>query len=130
MLIVYDRTTGDVLDNTGTSSALPEGPPDEDAYVNTDARGIARDRVALLRLHDEADAELVDQLLTHEHRVDVEAAEPTVVVEQPRPAPPPPPPPRDWPAELRAASTVEQLRNLLAEHPAFAPPPADDRRRP
>lgn len=71
MLIVYDKATGDVYDNTGTNSLLPEGPTlEESIYVNIDARGISRDSLSLLRLHDEDDAVLVAQALANRHRVD------------------------------------------------------------
>lgn len=80
MLIVYDTTTGDVLDNTGTNSLLPEGPTlEESIYVNTDAAGIPRDGLGLLRLHDEDDADLVNEVLVNRHRVDVDTGEVVIV---------------------------------------------------
>ena len=67
MLIVYDLTSGEVLLNTGTNSAMPLGPSDEWAYDHIDA---ARDTVGLLRLRDIDDADLVEQVLTNRNHVD------------------------------------------------------------
>lgn len=103
MLIVYDKTTGEVIDNTGTSSRWPEGPPDEHAYANVpEAR---RTDAALLRLHDNDQAELVRQLLEHHHHVDLDTGE--VVVDAPLPPPEPIANPDD---ELRDALTAARGR--------------------
>lgn len=83
MLIIYDAATGEVLDNTGTSSVMPEGPTGALMYVNTDARGLTRAGLGLLRLHDEKDAELVQQVLRNFHRVDPDTKQ--VVIEGPYP---------------------------------------------
>lgn len=96
MLLVYRRTTGEVLDNTGTSSAFPDGPPDDQAYVNTDARGHQRTDLALLRLHDTDDAEQVQLALTRR----VKVKDGTLVDLGPLPTPPPRPPSE---RELRVA---------------------------
>lgn len=69
MLIVYRTITGEVLDSTGTNSAWPLGPPDELAYRNTDAAGIDQAGLALLRLHDLDDADLVALAMTRQVRV-------------------------------------------------------------
>lgn len=82
MLLIYDLTTGEILDNTGTNSGMPEGPEDESAiYVNVDNRGIPRDSVGLLRLHDEEDADLVAQVMGNLAHVENGA----VVIDGPRP---------------------------------------------
>ena len=83
MLIVYDTTTGEVLDNTGTNSAMPQGPNEPLAYVNTDARGIARDSLALLRLHDEDAHDLVQAVLRNYAHVDPDTR--ALVIEGPYP---------------------------------------------
>lgn len=93
MLILYDKSSGEVLDNHGTSSLQPLGPPEPDCYVNTDRRDIARDSIGLLRFHDVEDAETVQQVLGHQHSVDVSATPPTVVIGDPHPAPAPSPDP-------------------------------------
>lgn len=84
MLIIYATETGEVLDNTGTNSVLPAGPADELAYVNTDARGIDRATVTLLRLHDDDDHDLVQQALHNYCHVDTTTG--TLVVEGPYPS--------------------------------------------
>ena len=89
MLIVYDKSTGDVLDNTGTNSRWPGGPPDERVWDNIDRRGIDRDTVALLRLHDADDADLVGQVLANRHHVDTSTGQ--VVIDGPYPDPEPDP---------------------------------------
>lgn len=85
MLIVYRTATGEIVDNHGTNSAWPEGPPDEMAYINTDAAGIDRTELSLLRLHDNADADLVVKALTHQ--TTVQNGE--LTVGDPRPVPQP-----------------------------------------
>lgn len=52
MLIIYRTASGEIVDNTGTNSRWPEGPPDDQAWVNVDNRGISRNGLKLLRLHD------------------------------------------------------------------------------
>jgi hypothetical protein len=84
MLIAYDTTTGEVLDNTGTNTAMPTGPQDDLAYVNTDARGIDRAGVGLLRLHDVDDQAAVQEVTRNYHHVDT--ATETVVIDGPYPA--------------------------------------------
>ena len=64
MLLVYRTSTGEVLDNAGTNSLFLDGVPDEFAYVNTDAAGIDRAELSLLRLNDVTDAALVARILT------------------------------------------------------------------
>lgn len=103
MLIIYDKVTGTVLDSSGTSSVEPLGPTDDRAYINTDARGIDRASVALLRLHDEDDADLVGRLLTHEHLV----VKGKVVVGAPH-APAPVPEPAPDPVEVLLADLDKQ----------------------
>ncbi len=83
MLIVYRSDTGEVVDNPGVCSAWPDGPPDELAYVNTDAAGLAREQLALLRLHDGEQAELVAAVLAGFHHVDPATGE--VVIDGPNP---------------------------------------------
>ena len=109
MLIVYAPKTGEVLDNTGTNSAWPEGPPDDLAFVNTDKRGIDRTNLSLLRLHDKDDADLIAQVMTHAHIV----TDGEVVIGEPHPAPEPPPPPCDYATELETAATWEEAREIL-----------------
>lgn len=111
MLIVYDKETGAVLDNHGTSSAWPEGPPDDRALLNLPGRTLAD--VGLLRLHDEHDAELVGKALTRQHRVDPATGQ--LVIGDPYPPPPPPgPTPDDELAEaIRAATSLAQLKAAL-----------------
>lgn len=87
MLIVYDAATGEVLDNTGTNSAWPAGPPDDLAYVNTDNQGIARVGLGLLRIHDLDQADLVQRVLSH--YVHVENGEVVIGDLIPPPAPDP-----------------------------------------
>jgi hypothetical protein len=111
MLIVFDTSTGEILDNTGTNSVWPEGPPDDLAYVNTDAQGIDHDSLGLLRLHDVDDADLVAQALTHEAHVDPATGD-LVIGDEFTPEPPP---------DVPAAPTVEeQLAALRAEVDALA----------
>lgn len=69
MLIVYRTSDGVVLDNTGTNNVAPTGPPTEAAYVNTDAQGIARAGLGLLRLHDSDDEQQVQLALNRQVRV-------------------------------------------------------------
>jgi hypothetical protein len=109
MLIIYKRATGEVVENTGTNSALPEGPLGDGAYRNTDARGIARGGLALLRLHDERDRTTVEKTFTHAYHVE----KGKVVFDGQRPAPEPPPPAPDPLAELTAR--VEALEAQLAQ---------------
>lgn len=87
MLILYDTNTGAVLDNTGINTALPEGPEGDSAYINTDARGIPRSNIGMVRLHDEHDADLAQRVLTHQVTIDGGQ----VVVGAPIPKPEPTP---------------------------------------
>jgi hypothetical protein len=84
MLIAYDTTTGEVLDNTGTNTAMLTGPQGDLAYVNTDARGIDRTTVGLLRLHDVDDQTQVQEVTRNYHHVDTTTE--TVVIDGPYPA--------------------------------------------
>jgi len=111
MLIVYDTKTGEVLDNSGTNSVWPEGPPDDLAFVNTDARGIDRSELALLRLHDDNDAELIAQAMSHQHLV---SSKGELVIGAPYPTSDPEPA-RDWEAEIDAAKTWEEGKAILKE---------------
>lgn len=70
MLIIYNETTGEVEDNTGTNNAMPLGPTGESVYANTDARGLSRAALSFLRLHDVEDATQVAAALTNMHHVD------------------------------------------------------------
>jgi hypothetical protein len=85
MLIVYKVATGEVVDNTGTNSAMPEGPPHEMAFINTDSRGLNRNDLALLRLNDQTDAALVADILENRCHVDVSVVSPVVVIDGPYP---------------------------------------------
>ena len=111
MLIVYDTTTGTVLDNTGTNSLMPEGPDDALAYVNTDARGIDRASLGLLRIHDLDQADLVQRILSHYVHVENGA----VVIGDPIP---PPPPDAETVVRLtleeRALTALDNNRDFLA----------------
>lgn len=118
MLIVYDTSTGVIVDNTGTSSAWPEGPPEELAYRNTDARGLDRTGLGLLRLHDARDAELIAAMAGHACAVQAGA----VVIGDPLPPPPPAPDPVADPvaeateafvSAVESASTLEELKAAL-----------------
>ncbi|MFA9432897.1 MULTISPECIES: hypothetical protein [unclassified Egicoccus] len=103
MLIVYRIDTGEIVDNTGTNSRWPEGPPDDLAFVNTDAAGIDRDGLALLRLHDRDDAELVQQALTHQ----IIVQDGQLVIGYPHPEPDPVEPEPDPVMERLEALEVE-----------------------
>lgn len=83
MLIVYDKNSGQVLDNSGTCSATPSGPVGEQAFVNTDARGLDRDALGLLRLHDVTDRDLVQLVMDNFVHVDAETG--SLVFEGPLP---------------------------------------------
>lgn len=78
MFIIYREATGEVVENSGTNSLFPQGVPDELAWGGRDRTGLA-----LLRLHDEDDAELVRATFTH--RVTVTDGQ--LVVGEPLPAP-------------------------------------------
>lgn len=91
MLLIYDRETGTVLENSGTNSRHPEGPPDAAVAAALDRRGIDPATVARMRLHDHDDAELVAQVLANRHHVDVDADPPAVIIDGPYPEPEPPP---------------------------------------
>lgn len=109
MLIVYNRATGEVVDNSGTNSLMPAGPPDDAAFVNTDARKHARAGLALLRLHDVDEADLVAKVLTHEHHVKGGK----VVLDGPRP---PPKPAAQQPDPMEAlTSRVAALESALSK---------------
>jgi len=84
VLIIYRQATGEVVENTGTNSFMPEGPPDDLAWGERDRTGLA-----ILRLHDEDDAELVQATFTHYYAVHDEQ----VVIGDPLPAPEPAPEP-------------------------------------
>ena len=86
MLIGYDPASGEVVWNSGTNTAYPYGPPDDVVQELT-----GRDDLALLRLHDEDDAELVQTTFTH--HVLVVDGELTVGDELPGPDPAPEPSP-------------------------------------
>lgn len=118
MLIVYRTDTGEVVDNTGTNSRNPTGPPDARAYVNTDRRGFYRDQLGLLRLHDREDADLVQQVFTHE--VSIDTATGGVVIGDPLPEPEPPSPSPDTGGFLEAimgALGKSTGRALLRDYP-------------
>lgn len=83
MLIVYDLGTGEIIENTGTNSGQPNGPEDDFVFVNTDNRGIPRESLGVLRLHDEDDAELVGQVMAHFAHVDVNTNQ--IVIDAPLP---------------------------------------------
>lgn len=84
MVIIYDRSSGEVLDNTGTSSAWPDGPPDEVALRNVQQRGYSRQEVAILRLDNRSD--LAGKVLRSRYHVDPTSGE--VVIDGPKPQPP------------------------------------------
>ena len=63
MLLAYDKTSGKVLWNSGTNTAYPSGPPDAVAFQATNSA------VGLLRLNDNADADLVAMVFTNETSV-------------------------------------------------------------
>lgn len=113
MLIVYNKETGAVLDNHGTNSAMPEGPPDDRALLNLPGRTLAD--VGLLRLHDEKDADLVKQLLANEHTVDVKTKRPVVGRKYPELTPIPDPRIKRA-EEIKAATTLEELKTVLIGH--------------
>lgn len=110
MLLIYDLTTGAVLDNTGTNSAWPEGPPDDLALVNLPDR--TPDDVGLLRLHDIDDAELVNRVLTNRHHVDLATGE--VVIDGPYLEPQPPAPDPTSP-EYRLAAVENAVDTLILD---------------
>lgn len=110
MLIVFDTATGEILDNTGTSTMWPDGPPDEFAYVNTDARGVGRARLGLLRLNDIGDAALVARVLAHECNV----VDGRVVIGEPHPVPDPSPV-VERPASEAVAAATYVARTMIAE---------------
>ncbi len=112
MLIVYRASTGEVLDNSGTSSAAPLGPPDSAAFINTDARGVGRTGLATLRLHDVDDAATIARIMTSNYQIDPTTKK--VVITGARPAPVTPPN-RDalLAAALRASTTWQQCRDAI-----------------
>jgi len=85
MLLIYREATGEVVENTGTNSLLPEGPPGDMAWANQ------RDRtgLALLRLHDVIDASLIQQMAVREYSV--QGGRIVFGTMQAPSAPPPPP---------------------------------------
>ncbi len=110
MLIIYRIDTGKVVDNTGTNSAAPTGPPDDVAFVNTDRREIPRRILDTVRLDDADDADLVERILTHQHHVDPATGE--VVLDAPYPTPVKEPEPasiEDRLAVLAAAAGIDDL---------------------
>lgn len=115
MLLIYDKTTGEVLDNTGTNSVIPWGPTGELAFVNTDARGVDRATVELIRLHDDHDHDLVQQLLHNRHHVD--PATKDVVIDGPWPTRSLTAEPQSIPADGSATALVS-YRNTFDDAPA------------
>lgn len=114
MLLVYELSSGDVLDNSGTNSMWPEGPPDDLALVNLPDVDPAT--VGLLRLHDINDADLVQQILAQRHHVDPASGQ--VVLDGPYDTPPEPDPVPEDPdlaleERVRSATTVNQLKAAL-----------------
>lgn len=106
MLIVYDRTTGEVLDNSGTNSAMPYGPPENLALVNVPEQ--RRHAARLLRLHDNDDADLVTQVLANRHHVDPKTGR--VVLDGPHPEPEPVEPEPSM--RDRLAALEDELRGM------------------
>lgn len=100
MLITYRLSDGTVVDSSGTNGAVPDGPPDEAGFLNTDARGIDRADLGLLRLHDNDDAEQV--ALAFSRSVRVEAGRLVDVGPMPEPS--------ADPAQVRARVLREQAR--------------------
>ena len=76
MRILYDLRDGTVLDNSGTSDAMPEGPPDDDLRNLPD--GVDPANVGIVRLHDVKDAEKVAELLANRHHIDPATGSPVV----------------------------------------------------
>lgn len=64
MLIIYRKSDGLIASNSGTNTFLPDGPPFEAEVQNAIRKlgGVAED-YGEYRLNDEADAELVQQIL-------------------------------------------------------------------
>lgn len=150
MLVIYDKRDGTVIDNTGTCSAWPYGPPDPadvvdppepqrdeetdqewaaivaawesacaaaraerderqavlDRVVMANAGDVPAEHVGYVRVDDDSD--LAQQLLTHEHSIDLETGE--VIVGAPIPAPEPGPSPRDL-----ALAAVEAAQNAATD---------------
>lgn len=110
MLIIYRETTGEVVENTGTNSYFLDGPPEEQAWQNYPDR----DGLALLRLHDVRDADLVQAALTHQTTVvdgELVIGDPLQV---PAPLPPDPPAPMSWATAAQAELVAQrQILDLL-----------------
>jgi hypothetical protein len=79
MLIVFRTDTGAVVENTGTNSSWPEGPPEHLILdrLSEELRG----KVSWIRLHDVDDSELIEDIFNHHHHVDPETFK--VVIDEP-----------------------------------------------
>lgn len=113
MLIVFDRSTGEVLDNTGQSAWLNADLPADvvERIVTANLRDVARSQVDYIHV---ADPDLQRQLLTHQHTVDPASGQ--VVVGDPHPDPEPDDTPTlddELAAAIEAASTLDELKAAL-----------------
>jgi len=61
MYLIYRKTTGEVVEKSGTNSMFPEGPPDAMAWGSRDRTGLV-----LVRFDDVRQADLVRQIQTHQ----------------------------------------------------------------
>jgi hypothetical protein len=100
MLLIFRKDTGEIVDNSGTNSIWPEGPPDELAWRNVE--GLDRKTLDILRLHDEEDSDKIDLIFNNKVNVDPKTKKILVV----GPLPPSPPILDDSP------SIEERLSNL------------------
>lgn len=129
MLIIYDKTTGQVVENTGTSSSWPEGPPDELAWVNVDAAGKDRTNLRLLRLHDTDAAQVINQMRTNLYHVDPTTKQVVIDAQRPDPAPTSTPPTIDERLtalvnllETKGVVSKQEVNAIRAERVRPAPP--------
>lgn len=71
MLIIYKKTTGEIVENQGTNSMFPNGVEDVTNIVSTIIKrlGGTENEYEVLRLHDEYDKVIVEKTFTHEYSV-------------------------------------------------------------
>lgn len=92
MLIFFRKSDGAVVSNSGTSSVMPLGRDDaeEEFTLNVEPRGIVRDAVDFVRVHDQdemfdAVTPLAAKLLVSAHHIDPVTK--AVVIDGPLPLP-------------------------------------------